>query len=382
MSLSDLHIKSLKAPNSGQKFYPDETIPGFGIRVSQGGSKSFVLNYGIPKKRFTIGRYPVITLSEARGEARKKLAAHTLGQDVLESISFDAAKERYLAACKKKNRPRTVQEYEWLLRNFQYGRTPLNLITRRDVSISLDKLRDRPGTENHALMAVKVFLTWCVSEGYLETNPAIYLKQRSPSQARERILNDRELAKVWHMAVATPYPYGRIVQLLILTGQRRSEIASLRWDWIDTKAQMITWPGTFTKNKRSHILPYGNMAKAIIDELPHIDDSPYVFPAARSHVNGVETTIFNGWAKSKREFSKSFPGIDHFTLHDLRRTFSSKMAQIGTPLHVTEKLLNHVSGSFSGVAGVYNRYTYAPEMRAAIDRYEESLMELFSQKPE
>jgi integrase len=167
-----------------------------------------------------------------------------------------------------------------------------------------------------------------------------------------------------------------------LTGQRRSEIASLRWDWIDTKAQMITWPGTFTKNKRSHILPYGNMAKAIIDELPHIDDSPYVFPAARSHVNGVETTIFNGWAKSKREFSKSFPGIDHFTLHDLRRTFSSKMAQIGTPLHVTEKLLNHVSGSFSGVAGVYNRYTYAPEMRAAIDRYEQSLMELFSQKPE
>ena len=194
---------------------------------------------------------------------------------------------------------------------------------------------------------------------------------------RERVLTDAELANVLSQARKTPYPFGAIVELLIFTGQRRGEIAALRWDWIDDKARTITLPSSITKNRRPHTFPYGAMAAAVIGTIPPLGD--YLFPASRSNVAGRSTTIFNGWGKPKAALDKLSP-IAPWTLHDLRRTFATNLAAIGTPIHVTEKLLNHISGTVSGVAAIYNRHAYMNEMRNAIEALERRLSLIAAQQ--
>ena len=195
-------------------------------------------------------------------------------------------------------------------------------------------------------------------------------------QTRERVLTDSELAAVLLQARKTPYPFGAIVELLILTGQRRGEIAALRWEWIDDKAKTITLPSSITKNKQAHTFPYGELASAVIAAIPRLNE--YVFPAARDRLKHKPATIFNGWSKPKVAFDKACP-IAAWTLHDLRRTFATNLAALGTPIHVTEKLLNHISGTVSGVAAIYNRHAYLDEMRAAIDAWEKRLSFILAQ---
>ncbi len=186
------------------------------------------------------------------------------------------------------------------------------------------------------------------------------------SKARSRTLSDKELRIVWKRAEEYGYPYGRIVQFLILTGQRRGEIAGLQWKWIND--DKIVFPQGFTKNKREHRVPIGPLTKRILDELPQLSEN--VFPARTS-----TGTTFSGWSKSKRHFDKPLD-MSPYTLHDLRRTYSSNLAKLGVPIHVTEKLLNHVSGSISGIAAVYNWHTYTEEMREAVEVYEAHIITL------
>ena len=197
---------------------------------------------------------------------------------------------------------------------------------------------------------------------------------------RERVLSDQELAAVYKAATKFAYPFGPIVQLLILTGQRRGEISSLKWDWIEDDT--LTLPSSLTKNKRAHTFPLGETTRAIIESVPQHSD--YLFPASREHVRGKSTTVFNGWPKAKRELDVAVQGrakkspVAPWTLHDLRRTFATNLAALGTPIQVTEKLLNHVSGTVSGVAAIYNRHTYMDEMRAAVTAWEAHLQTLIA----
>lgn len=209
-------------------------------------------------------------------------------------------------------------------------------------------------------------MNWCVRHGLLETSPVPALQFSTKS--RSRILTDQELRTVWHRAVEEGYPYGTIVQLLILTGQRRGEIVGLQRNWIGKDT--ISFPAGFCKNKREHVIPLGAEARRIFETMP--EEGELIFPA-----RGNPEATFSGWSKAKAQFDAPLH-ISTYTLHDLRRTFSSQLAALGTPIHVTEKLLNHVSGTLSGVAGVYNRYSYATEMRSAILAYETQLKALIS----
>jgi integrase len=194
---------------------------------------------------------------------------------------------------------------------------------------------------------------------------------RAPSvlPSRERVLADRELATVYRAALDHPYPFGPIMALMMLTGQRRGEIAALEWDWINREERTITLPASLTKNKHTHVLPYGDAVHAVLAQLPRM--GLYLFPSR------IETgTVFNGWGKSKARFDRELSDVEPYTLHDLRRTFSSTLAKLGTPIHVTEKLLNHISGTVSGVAAIYNRHSYMDEMRVAIADYEAHLASL------
>jgi len=212
-------------------------------------------------------------------------------------------------------------------------------------------------------------LNWCVRQGLIEHNPVPSMSHRTTP--RDRVLSDQELKAVYHRAQEFEYPFGPIVQLIILTGQRRSEIAALRRSWIQDDC--LAFPEGFTKNKRAHRIPLARSALELIATLPELDD--LLFPSRTGN-----DKPFNGWGKCKSRFDnpKDREPLDvaPYTLHDLRRTFSSNMAQLGTPIHVTEKLLNHVSGTLSGIAAVYNRYSYMDEMRQAVEQYDRYLVEL------
>jgi integrase len=206
-------------------------------------------------------------------------------------------------------------------------------------------------------------------EQYIETSPIAAMKPPGAPKPRERVLSEAELLEVFFKSKQHPYPFGPIVSLLILTGMRRNEVASLEWEWINQDDRLITLPFALTKNKRTHTQPYGNLVAEVLEQVPHA--SKYIFP---SHSD--KGTVFNGWGKSKARIDAELENVDPFTLHDLRRTFATSHAKIGTAIHVTEKLLNHVSGTISGVAAVYNRHSYLDEMREAIDQYDDYLASL------
>lgn len=371
-TLTDLTIRGLAPPATGQLTYWDKTLAGFGLRVSQGGTKSFVVMYGASRQLATIGRYPVIKLADARAEAKRILAQHTLGKHRVKNITFDEAKQMFLAASAAKNKPRTTSDYRRLLdRHFRLGRTMMGDIPQHDIMRRVNKLSDRPAEQNHAFAVVKIFFRWAKRNHYIESNPLADLPMPAAKRSRDRVLSSQELAEVYGKALAYTYPFGPIVALLLLTGQRRGEIGALEWSWIDRPNRIITLPSSLTKNKREHTFPYGAMVDEILDGLPETED--FLFPASRVHVRGKPTGSYNGWAKTKPKFDATLEGVAHYTLHDLRRTFSSTLAALGTPIHVTEKLLNHVSGTVSGVAAVYNRHSYLEEMREAVTAYEQHL---------
>lgn len=361
--LTDVTIRNLAAPDKGQVSHWDVALPGFGVRVSQGGTKTFVVIHGPTRKRHSIGRYGALSLKQARDEAKRLQAALTLGMvDEVTSISFIDAKERFLEACKVKNRPRTVYDYaRHLKRHFAFGKTKLSDIKRADIQRKLESLKETPSEQHHAFVTAKIFFNWAIQEELIQVSPLATMKLPRRLKTRERVLSDAEIKEVYRKAIEHPWPFGPILQLLILTGQRRSEIGGLKWDWIDTENQTITIPGTHTKNRQSHRFPYPNVIMELLGSLPQMGE--FVFPARNRH-----NSHFNGWGKCKARFDEKLENVEHYTLHDLRRTFSSNLAMLGTPIHVTEKLLNHKSGTISGVAAVYNRHSYMDEMRQAIEQ--------------
>lgn len=371
MRLTDLSIRKLAAPERGQRTHFDDGLPGFGLRISQGGTKSFVVMYGARRRLKTIGRYPAMKLADARREAKRlqaEISDPDVGfQPVMERVSFADARERFLADCARRTRPRTVGDYRRLLeRHFSFDK-PLAEIARREVMQVVSGLAPTPSEQAHAYVALRTMLNWCRRQGLIDASPLP--RMRMATSARDRVLTDAELVAVYRAAQAAPWPFGPIVQLLILTGQRRGEIGALQWDWIDLEARLIAFPASITKNKRAHALPIGETAARLIAGLPQL--GPHLFPARTE-----QGTVFNGWGKAKARLDAGLEAVAPYTLHDLRRSFSSTHARLGTPIHVTEKLLNHVSGTLSGVAAIYNRHSYAEEMREAMEAYEAHLASL------
>lgn len=321
-----------------------------------------------------IGRYPIVSLTEARAAAKKILAEKTLGHHQNIAMPFaDALTVFFSAHCDQRNRPRTAKETKRLLNKHflkSFGSKDLSAISPEEITGIIDDLMDRPQLANHALTAVNTFFCWSVSRRYITHNPCAGMKRPAKVASRERVLSDRELAHVYRTAEAYGYPFGRIVQLLILTGQRRGEITALIEDYIDLDRRLITLPKELTKNNRQHTFPYGQRTLTILSSL--MKTGPALFPA-----RGNGGTFFSGWSKSKVVFDKLCP-IAHWTLHDLRRTTATGMAGLGTAPHVVEKYINHSSGSISGVAAIYNRFQYLDEMREAVRLWELHLSKLVS----
>lgn len=376
-SLTDIAVRAIRPPSAGQQTHWDTTLSGFGLRVSQGGTRTWVVMFGAQRHRATIGRYPAVSLADARAEAKRMLAEHTLGRHRPKRISFEDARAVYLSACEQKNKPRTVSDYKRMLHRYGFGRTQLHDITVGDIARKLDRLKHVPSEQHHLYVCYRAFFRWAFRRNFLDQSPVERLHIPTRNRSRDRVLSVGELKAIYTTAVSDRGSYGHIIALLILTGARRGEIAALQWDWINAEDRTIRFPSTVTKNSRAHVIPYGPMTAQILDATPKFDQSPYLFPASRSHVGGHTTTCFNGWGKAKADFDRRC-GVSNWTLHDLRRTFASTLAAAGVSLPTIEKMLNHVSGSFGGIVAVYQRYDWMREMRDAVRAYEDYLRDLLS----
>jgi integrase len=364
ITLTDISLRALKPPATGQIVYYDKSLPGFGIRISQGGSRTWILVDSRSKRRtkLKIGRYPLLSLSQAREEARKRLASVTLGQKAKPaSLPFEDAVAAFLAA--HAGRDRTKADLTRLLgKHFtpKFRGTHLSEITAQDITKILDRLKDTPSEQNHAYAAAKTFFNWAESREYIERTPMAKLSMPAVIRSRERVLRPEELKAVW---LACSGIFGKIVRLLILTGQRKGEIGALHGSYVNRLEKLITLPGSLTKNGRDHTFPYSDLAEQHLPELEQ-----YLFPARVELFNGKPTTCFNGWSKAKTDLDKA-SGVTNWTLHDLRRTFATGLSDLGIEPHIVERLINHISGEISGVAAIYNRARYLVPMRQAVDKW-------------
>jgi integrase len=323
--LTDLTLKNLPIPACGQVTYRDEVSP-LSVRVSQGGGKTFFVTLDGSGRRHTLGRYGEITLAQAREAARLLRAQKTLGRIIPRSVSFGEARREYLDGISVRANTKTYYE-----RNLERLRaSKLQDITPRDINLILDSLG--PTSRAQALRSYTAFFNWCIRRHYLDTSPCARM-EAGQSTSRSRVLTDHEIKSLWTATQTMGGHFGAIVQLLLLTGQRRGEIAALRADYISNDT--CTLPKELTKNARSHTFPLGTLATALLKEAPSFG---LVFPA-----RGKPKTPFNGWSKSKAALD-ALSGVTNWTLHDLRRTYATNLAKLGVPVHVVEKLLNHVSG--------------------------------------
>ncbi len=375
--LTDTAIKNAKPPAIGQAELWDGGLSGFGLRVTAKGVKSFVLLYrhhGRPR-RWTLGRYPALSLADARRMASDALTAIEHGRDPAEDNqtaqggTFAEALETFFDTyCAHHNKASTAAETR---RNMRAVFLPawkgrdLATITRADVLAITDKLMntDRPSAARHAHSHARKFFAWCVERGLLAHSPMEGLRPPTRAKNRSKTLSLDELRAVMAAADGMGYPFGPIVRLLVLTGQRRAEVAGMAWAELDDRAALWRIPAARTKNGRAHALPLAPVALATVESLPRFGGL-LVFPA-----RGNEAAPFSGWSKAKAQLDR-LAGLEGWTLHDLRRSMATGCASLGTPPHIVERILNHAGGTFAGVAGVYNRFGYEIEMREALTAWE------------
>jgi len=226
-------------------------------------------------------------------------------------------------------------------------------------------------TANRLRASLSKFFAWGIGEGLIDSNP-VSGTNRNEEMTRDRVLSPQELRAIW---LALPdNDYGSVVKLLMLTGQRASEIADLRWP--ELIGDEIRLPGDRTKNHRAHTVPLTKTAQKILAVVPQ-RTKPNGTP--RELVFGSGEGGFSGWSKAKDQLDQRIAemtgeSIVPFRIHDLRRSFATHAAEIGIQPHVIEAVLNHISGSKAGVAGIYNRALYEPEKRAAMDRWADQLL--------
>jgi integrase len=356
----------------------DDDIAGFGIRVREGGTRNWIFRYRIGKKQrsLILGSATSVPLSVARKNASALEARVRLGEDPaldrqtakLEADNtFGVLAAQYLDARKSQWRFKTHREIVRHLNKYAkpLHRIPITALSQRDIANLQNSLAKESGdvTANRLRASLTAFLGWVIREGIRlpEGNVASYTNKRE-EKSRDRVLSDAELKAIW--TACPDNGFGAIVKLLILTAQRKTEIGSLRWD--EVHDEQIVLPSNRTKNERTHVVPLSDPAQAILNR----------FRAnGRNSVFGRQDTGFQDWTKAKIALDARAK-LEHWTLHDLRRTVATRMAELGVQPHIVEAVLNHVSGHKGGVAGIYNRATYDKEKREALNLWAEHVTAL------
>lgn len=403
-------ISNLKATNTRQEI-PDDVGNGLYLIVQPrpSGSMSWAVRTKLDGKavKITLGRYDeegssqrtdrpstkqVLNITQARELAKRVITDvgrnHDPRQSKTDKLSLNYWLGEFVKAARStgfKGRPvkaSTADEYERIIEadikpNWKHV-TDIRALDDRDIEKLLGKLN--PGARRNAFALLSTFFRWKSIIRVIGRN-VIQLADAPPKpQSRDRVLSHDEIKAVWNAATSCGYPFGPIVKLLLLTGQRRDEIANLKWSELSEELDTITFEGSRTKNGRAHIVPLPKMATAIIKALPRIaisadKMSDYVFTT-------FGTKPFSGFSNGKIALDKHCdPTLPEWHLHDLRRTCATELAKLGIKQEVTEAILNHKSGKVSGVAAIYNRHEYHDEKREALKLWADRLQTIVIDRP-
>ena len=402
-SFTDSSVKALKP--TGQRYTVwDPLLPGHAVRVSIRGKRSF---YAVRRRAgetrptwVFLGIYPVLSLGQARDKARAVLTALAEGHDPAALAETKRRAEEEAAQQREENLFRKVAEL-YIRRRLSrlksralpisqirremlpaWGDRPIASITRRDVIELIDAVYDNkpPGDEQrkkggpnaarHTFSAARALFEWACGRDIIAVSPCDRLKAidlHGSPPSRDRVLSDSELRRVWNAALATPFPFGPMLRVLMILGQRRDEIAAMRWAEIDFDRALLTLGRERMKEEVAHTVPLTPAVVEILEGLPRFAGNDFVFAGLKP------AKPFNGFSKAKRRLDKLIGDIAPYTLHDLRRTVRTRLSELGVTPFIGELVIGHTQ---KGVHAVYDRHRYEAEKRDALERWERSLLDI------
>jgi integrase len=380
VKLTDRYLQALKAAEPGRRFIVyDVVVDNFGIRVTEKSRKdsvgSFVMVARFPGSSNPvtrrIGDYPSMSLARAREIAQE------WREDIRSNID-PKVKETERLWREERERKNTfaaifnvfVDDHLSTLRTgtavaacvrrycSDWAPRPLSELRRRDVSALIKSVKvASPIGANRLLAYLKVFFRWAVKEEYIEASPAADIDRPSSENQRDRVLRDDEIRAIW-TACGELGPFGAAFRLMLLLGQRRTEVGSMTWPEIDFKEEVWRLARERTKADRPHEVPLSRLAVSIIESCPKVGE--YVLSTGR---RSPTPRPISGWGKAKEKLDR-LSGVSDWRLHDLRRTCATHLAKLGVERLVVSKILNHSEG---GVTHIYERHGYDREKRAALD---------------
>jgi integrase len=380
-------------------FLWDDELRGFGVRTTSLGAKSYVLQYRMggreaPSRRYTIGKHgSPWTPQTARKEAERLSLMIKQGVDPVQAEherrrqTIDLAFESYVQAFTDlylKKRWKQWPLGAGILRREAIPilkRKPLPDIRRSDLSLIWDRTQDRPAIARLTHATLRKLFRWAVSRGDLDRSPLDGVEAPPAVPARDRVLTDEELSFLWRGSQELSYLFRSLFRLLLLTGQRREEVAGIDWRELDRSTALWGLPASRSKNNKPNLVPLSGPAIAELDDLAGGKD----WPKSGLVFSTTGTTSVSGFSKAKRRLDEVMAhaagrDIEPWRIHDLRRTVATGLQRLGARFEVTEAVLNHVSGSRSGVAGVYQRHDWAHEKRDALDAWGEHLSAILATK--
>jgi integrase len=379
MKLTRANVSALALPEGkSEAIYWDDDLPGFGVRV-RGEQKRYICQYriGHQQRRQTIGDVRRVELETARKAARATFAKLILGTDPMAEkararqeataarVTLASTAARYIRIKENAVRAGTLASIKLCLQRHwaPLGNRPLDAITRADVAARLQELAEEKGpvAAKMARMNLSALFAWSMREGLCDSNPVINTNNPAEgARSRDRILTDAELKSVW-FSCDDNMPFSHIVRLLILTGLRRNEIGGLRWSEINADTGVVLIAAERVKNGRAHQLTLPLPALEIIRALPRRNATDRLFPSlAWDHkLDGLRKRLGDQ--------------VEHFSLHDLRRTFRSGLARIGVRPDIAERCIGHTQ---KGIMEVYDRHAYCVEIRDALERWADHVLNL------
>ena len=385
MKLTKRAIDDLQ-PGDKDAFFWDADITGLAVKVTPKGKKTFMVQYrpggrGSPTRKIFIGPFGEVTLHKARTEAKRIFGLRAEGRDP--ALERQQAKQRAISnkfadiaadfLAKHASQNRTVDETARILKRDvlpKWGKRSIHEIGKRDVNDLLDVVVARGShvMANRTLANLRKLFNWCVSRGIITASPCEGISAPHREKARDRVLSDDELIAIFNTAKQMGGAFGAIIQMLVLTAQRRNEVSEMTWNELDLNNDIWTIPGSRTKNEKPHFVHLSEQASAVLSSVLNV--GAFTFTS-----NGK--TPFSGFSKAKKRLDE-LSGVTDWRLHDIRRTVTSGMAQLGIAPHVADKILNHQSGTISGVAAVYQRHEFLDDRKTALNawgNYVQSLLE-------
>ncbi len=400
VGLTDSKIAGIK-PSPGERLeYPDDVVKGLRVRVGSGGSKTFTYRarFGGKPRNFALGRYDAkrFTLANARNLARKMQEDIADGRDPAGQLGRKPGDDGRLKGLVElyfqrevRGRKRTADAIE---RTFKVDILPTlgerlaDTITRADitklveqVTFKATKETPRQGRMVHQLLSA--FFNWALPRlDRLEANPCVGAWRPAVSASRDRVLDDDELRVLWN-AAGEAGEFGKGIRLLMLTGQRRSEVLEAKWVEFDVKAKVWTIPAARAKNGRANLVPLSDAALDVIASVDRSAKSEFLFPA-KGNTSAPMSGFTQLWGRVLKAVSTDLERpVERFTMHDIRRSLATGLQRLGTRLEVTEAVLNHQSGSRAGIVAVYQRHHFAEEKRHALDAWSAELERIIAGKP-